>query len=335
MQACAFFLPVLGVLGGSRKLIPSAGEFTSTVVNLSARIRVIRGSRSDRLYPTCRSGGLLTMATAFVAERGRFPLDTSGDDHVVCTAPSVRVAGAGLIFAVSPRERTQVDREHLLAAVRELSGRVTGDLERLRYSYSFRTERFGSVSGMMSGIQIGGKPYYTLMGGKGTCLLTEQELDAHGRAVPVRTIDLRGDKTLETENFGRITFSKKKLKLTIHEQLPRFLAFLEQQTDQHITKMLEEAPLGPLGLVRALDKGEGLGEQWIGEQFHGLGLDAARELVACYAEPRNLPLRDLIAHVFKTMFRPAEVCPIVEQALGLETRPQRRRLYETLLAQLQ
>jgi hypothetical protein len=89
------------------------------------------------------------------------------------------------------------------------------DLERQRsllpYHYSYQIgdgQTFGRGSGGASGFHIKGK-VHSIWGGAGTCYLEEMGIGPDGRGQVVNTIDVRGQKHIETDDYGTITFFRR------------------------------------------------------------------------------------------------------------------------------
>jgi hypothetical protein len=274
------------------------------------------------------------MRNCYIAQNARYVLDMSGHNRVVCTAATVRgVQGIFALFSAEPGEQKQVRREVLLQAAKDLLARVEADFDRLQYTYSRRDERFGSSgSGMIGGIRIGGK-LYSLEGGPGTCLLEEIGIDASGQGQVVKAIDVRSEKVIETENFGRITITKRKKRLTIHHQLKGLIAFLQQQEDEYITKTLDEGLRKPMDWIRGLEAAEGLEEDYFKERLHEFGDKGLEELIARYAEPLQKH-KQTIQFVLQNFYAPVEVQRRVESAAAAENDPERKRVYVDLLDSL-
>jgi hypothetical protein len=270
------------------------------------------------------------MKTEFLSQSGRFLLDLSGNDEAVMSAPTVRIQDR-MAFAVDIFERTRVEGARLLAAAKELLSKIEADLARLQYSYSYRDEVLGGGgTGMTGGIRINGK-IYSLKGGNGICPLEEIGIDASGRGYVAKAIDVRGEKVIETENLGRITITKRKKPLTIHRQLADLITFLEQQPDEYIVKSVYQGELKAIDLVRELQGGEGLGEEWIKERLHEFGDQAIRDLISYYGQSKYAKYRETIEYMLKNWYPAVVIQALLNAVLATKLLATQRQLYLGLL----
>lgn len=87
-------------------------------------------------------------------------------------------------------------------------------------------------SGSVSGILIGGEPH-SITGGNGQCYLAKCVQDVDGAPSQER-IDLRKLRKIETDQWGEIRISRKKIPFTLPRRLDECIEFLDSVPDQTI-----------------------------------------------------------------------------------------------------
>jgi hypothetical protein len=134
-------------------------------------------------------------------------------------------------------------RLKLLEAVETILARLDSDSARLPYVYEHAIVEGSyagvSGSGMVSGILINGDGFvYAIEGGLGRCNLIKQGVGPDGWGIDLETKDIRGLKTLQTDNLGEIKLTRKKKATRLKETLTQMKDFLLRNTDEIITKIL-------------------------------------------------------------------------------------------------
>ncbi len=93
-----------------------------------------------------------------------------------------------------------------------------------------------SGMGIFTGIRLNGdtEHSFTLRCDVGVCDLTMIGLDEHGRGVAKGVTDLRGQKSLLSDNVGEITIKSRPIKSGVHENIRELIAFLSDSKSDEI-----------------------------------------------------------------------------------------------------
>ncbi len=136
-----------------------------------------------------------------------------------------------------------VSRRELLAAVDSLLAAFKQDAELSPRRYVFDLEIFPGVpvSGHteVHAVKLPGKEgRYQLLGGIDQCILRQFEGVSNGLPVYKEPIDVRDQRSIETESHGRITIRSTKTQSPIAADLKRLRRFLESQSGETVIKRL-------------------------------------------------------------------------------------------------
>ncbi len=93
-----------------------------------------------------------------------------------------------------------------------------------------------SGTGIFAGIRLNGdiEHSFTLRCDLGVCDLTMMGLDEQGRGVAKGVTDLRGQKSLLSDNVGEITIKSRPIKSGVHENIRGLIAFLSDAKSDEI-----------------------------------------------------------------------------------------------------
>lgn len=201
-----------------------------------------------------------------------------------------------------------------------------------RYSFECRMPVRDEIivtrgSGGVHGIPIGGR-IHTMWGGAGKCYLEEWEAGADGLNHVVRVIDVRGRKRLETDTWGTIKISRRRLDTTLPEQLDSLVRFLGQISEAEVEVFAKEGASSVMDLVRQSAEGEDAAN----EELYNRGEPAKQELMRRIDEGKPRKHVETMAWLVLTMFPSTESRAVVEQAAEREKGPERRKSLLALLA---
>jgi hypothetical protein len=145
--------------------------------------------------------------------------------------------GLDFVAGLGPPPTGQVLCTHQRIA---LAGHLQSLLEALRdqadllcYSYSYRfasgPAAGRSGGGGTSGFAVDGFSGHIDVRPSGYCYVTLLEVAPTGRARVVQVIDLRGRRELQTDDWGKVTVSRRKAEVGWFDALPPVIAWLKQQ----------------------------------------------------------------------------------------------------------
>jgi hypothetical protein len=205
----------------------------------------------------------------------------------------------------------------------------------LPYRYGFESRIGGREdlrsggSGGASGFRIEGR-IHSIKAGLGLCYLEEMEWSPGERGRVVRRIDVRDRTRVETDDWGSIKITRRKLQLTLPEQLAGLIAFLIGIPDAAEVRVLRtDGTTSVMELVRmaAEDADEGAEEE-----LFERGEVAKRELIAKLRDRKARRYHGTIAWVLLTVFPSAESREAVGRAAEREEDPARKKELLGLLA---
>jgi hypothetical protein len=140
-------------------------------------------------------------------------------------------------------------RDELISAIHAVLGRIAAD-PGLLLAYGISVEAqgdeppagqsFARGSGI-TGIRLPGAPadrVFTIWCGPGQCDLVETAVGADGRGTDLRTVDLRGEKDLQTANMGKIRIHRRRGKTRLPQQLERLLATAQSWPPGEVAKFV-------------------------------------------------------------------------------------------------
>lgn len=263
----------------------------------------------------------------------------SGSHVMNLVAADTRVSGAfpnsefyGIIGSCW-QETQEFQRQKLVEAAEVLLAEVRRQWEVLPYHYSFeckvggREDSRSSGSGGASGFHIEGREY-SIWGGPARCYLQEMKRDANGMGTVVDTIDVRGRKKIDTDDWGPIKLSRRKIKLTLPEQLASLLSFLQQSPDTHLNVLRSDGEMSVMELVKQADDGNEGAEEMLSE----MGGPARRELIEKLSDPKTRKYHHQIAWLLLTVLPSPEARVAVEQRMEREKDAVRKKDLLVLLA---
>ena len=114
--------------------------------------------------------------------------------------------------------------------------------------------------------------------GSGYCFRGQLQQDVDGRISYVNKTDLRGFKSLQTENLGKIRVLRKKINLTWLEKLPPLLDFLEKCKNEQIIVFTKWGKPGFAQLLAAYKEGFGM-DDWAAEEISNMGEEGKEKLL--------------------------------------------------------
>jgi hypothetical protein len=278
------------------------------------------------------------MRTTFRGSSDMHILDRTGADSSVSGAFSSVAPGSpncrllAIIGAAYQEEQTYT-RTALLQAATEFHDAIEQQRSLLPYHYSYQIgdgTMFGRGSGGASGFHIDGK-IHSIQGGAGVCYLQEIGVGSDGRGQVVNTIDIRGEKRVETDDFGPIKIYRRKLSLTLFETVPPLVSFLRNSKDEVFRTLTTEGKPSVMDLVRLAGEGSGA-DDWAEEQLHEMGQDGLAALIAELGNPRARKHLVTIARLLLTVFPSHESRRAVEQLVDQEQDQERKVLYLAFLA---
>lgn len=222
-------------------------------------------------------------------------------------------------------ETETVARQELLDAARTLLHDVQQQWEVLPFQYSFRT-RYGSSSGA-SGFHIDGIEY-SINSRPGRCYMEERAKGSDGLYHVVRTTDVRDKKQIDTDDWGPIKISRRKLDMRLPGELEALIRFLSEIPDEEVqVRTMEEGEWSVMDLVREAAEGSEGAE----EELFNRGDSAKQELIALLSDSKARKHIGTIAWILLTVLPSAESRTAVEQAAEREKDPRRKKSLLTLL----
>jgi hypothetical protein len=240
------------------------------------------------------------------------------------------------LFAAVGRARVGArafGRAELLAAARALLADVRAQWELLPYRYATEVRMMGredlksSGSGGVHGFRIGGR-IHSIDGGPGRCVLSEWDDGPGGRGVVVATRDVRREKRVETDDWGPIKISRRKIDVRLPLSLEALVAFLDGRADEAVRGRTTDGGASVTELVRRAAEGDESAEEALFERG-----DAARaELLKKATDPKARRHHGTIAWLLLTVLPSPESRAAVEAMADREADEGRRRELLVLLA---
>lgn len=225
------------------------------------------------------------------------------------------------------QEHISVSRMQLLESARKLHAFVTANRHLLAFRYSYAIRMMGRAnmvtkgSGGCSGFKIGGK-FHSICGGNGECLLQRMEISDDGSGYVAECIDVRERTTIETDEWGDIKVSRRKIDFSLPETLADCISFLESVPDNVIDLFSFDKPPTLQDLLREFEEGSG-GNDWAIEE---VGRNAAKwqgELLAAVTDKQFSKHRAGVVHLLLICFPDAKTrMTVVEAIHGLPKKAQ-------------
>jgi hypothetical protein len=130
----------------------------------------------------------------------------------------------------------------LNSAIEQIDGLLRDQPDLLPYTYqtahemSFndgQTVRFGFSTGGIGGIRLPGDEdhWYFIRAGLNECRLEKMGMQPDGTVRVVEERDLRGERELQTANFGRIQIRRRRAKSTLRKGVAEIRGFLAKQPE--------------------------------------------------------------------------------------------------------
>ena len=163
-------------------------------------------------------------------------------------------------------------------------------------------------SGGVSGFLIGGR-IHSIMCGAGECLLEVLEDNGPEDRRFVFAADLRGRGHIDTDDWGPIKITRRKLKLTLPEQLELLVAFLKPLSDDEVFVLYTEGEQSVMDLVRLAFEGNEYGE----EEIFNRGDPARQELIRRLSNSKARKYRQTIAWILLTCLPSPEARETIER----------------------
>lgn len=238
-----------------------------------------------------------------------------------------------IAFAQCMYEENVVARQSLLDATRSLLEAVRQQWAVLPYRYSSEVRIMGrddlvsKGGGGCSGFHINGR-IHSLWSRAGECYLEEMEVGPDGRGGIVRRIDIRDRKQVDTDDWGPIKLSRRKLKTALPEQLQVLISFLGEIPDAQVQTRRSEGQASVMDLVRRTAEGDESAE----EEFFNRGDAARQELLAKLTDRKTRKYCGTMAWILLTVLPSPESRAAVEELAERETDPQQKAEYVLLLA---
>jgi hypothetical protein len=281
---------------------------------------------------------MMAMKVTYIAKNGEFTVDYSGNNGAVMTSATVTgrdVFGPntrhwGALLNVMPGERINVRRTQLLTEAEELVNILEKDLELLQIDYSFadaHSPRFRCGSGWMIRGEL-----YGFEAGMGTCRIVRRELGASGKHYTGQIVDLRLRGAIDTDNQGQIKIRKRKKPITLHVQLRGLIGFLQVQSDEFITNVMDGGKVRLADIIGAYK--EGIQYDWGREQLLAMGEEGKNELLERLKDRKSRTNKLVLAEMLADCFPSPEVTRAIDWVLGGETDPANRQFYSDLLRRM-
>lgn len=243
------------------------------------------------------------MFTRFTVDNAEHLMNLSGP--MVPIGPETPGSDFMAFIGAAYQERTVVSRAALLESARLLRASVAENRHLLgfRYSYSIpKRDRKGS--GGCSGFKINGS-FHSIRGGNGECYLERIEIEDDDRGRVAERIDLRERNVVQTDDWGEIRISRRKIEFSLPEALAECIAFLESIPDAQITLFSFDAPPTLRDLVREFEEGSG-GDDWAIEEICEKGSRWKGELLDALKDKRFAKHRATLVQLLLICFPDAE-----------------------------
>jgi hypothetical protein len=226
-----------------------------------------------------------------------------------------------------PRKSLQMNAELLRAYLTEHQ-----DVLPFRYSFEVRMlgrkDMITKGSGAVSGILIGGEPHM-ISGGNGECYLTKSVRTAGGAHTEERT-DVRRKRRIETDEWGDIKITRRKIPFTLPERLDACISFLESLFDEQIRLYSYDRAPTLHEILEEMSEGSG-GDDFAVEEVHRRGPETRAELLKALSENSLRKFRPAIIQLLLLCFSGHETTKAIE--LFVEQQPAKERnAYLVLLA---
>jgi hypothetical protein len=228
------------------------------------------------------------------------------------------------------REQHVYTREELLDAATTIREDYRRQENLVSYRYSFEHARNGlksSGGGGASGFKIDGK-IHSIWSGPGYCDLQYSERNDRNEVIAKHATDVRDLKVIQTDNWGPMRITRRKLKLTLPDQLDSLISFLKNSPDTHLKVFTSDGPSSVMDLIRFVHQGNEGAEESL---FNG-GDSTKQQLLTKLTDKKSAKYRRTIAWVLLTCFPSPESRSAIESALNSESDPTRQRELAMLLA---
>ena len=230
------------------------------------------------------------------------------------------------------RQRHAFPKHDLLEAARSLLRDVQQQWAVLPYRYSLKLRVGGrddlrSSGSGASGFHINGR-VHAIWSGAGRCYLDEMQVGPDGRGKVVRKVDVRHQKRVDTDDWGPIEISRRKLELTLPRQLQDLIAFLSDIPDADVQVLSTDGPVSVMDLVRLASEDDEGAE----EELFNMGDTARRELLKRIADGKTRKYHGTIAWILQTVFPSPQSREAVERLVERERDPERKKTYLAMLA---
>jgi hypothetical protein len=176
--------------------------------------------------------------------------------------------------------------------------------------------------------QINGRTH-SIRAGASVCYLQEIVL---GRVV--NTVDIRDHKRVDTDDLGPIKICRRKLKVTLFQNIPILVSFLRASNDEVFRVLTTEGKPSLLELVRLIEEGSGA-DDWAEEQLLAMGPKGKTALISKLGDPKAKKHHVTIARLLLTLFPSRESRQAVEVLLEQDESQERKAAYLLWLASTQ
>lgn len=207
----------------------------------------------------------------------------SQQTHVVnLSGPLVNISpdapGAGFLAAIGSAYQQQrtLSREHLLTDARALLKFVESERDLLHYRYTIT----GTTGMLLIPFHIDGVPH-DFRTGSGECYLLQ--LDSKGDGVS--RIDIRRANRIQTDDFGELKVSRRKISFALPVCLAQCIDFLEAVADQEVSLYSYDTLPSLRTILDNYTDGCG-GDDWAIEEISRRGNEGRAELLDAITNSR-------------------------------------------------
>lgn len=217
--------------------------------------------------------------------------------------------------------RQQNSREEVLRVAKRALEQLRQDWSLLPYRYGFECciggdprLRSGGGGGGASGFHIQGR-VYCIHAGIGRCDVRESGIAQQDNSAPVFPPDVRGQKVIQTDDWGPIRIRRRRLDSQLPDRLSELVAFLGHVPALIVSVATSDGHLPTMQLVRMVAEGNEGAE----EELFNRDTAARDELIAKGLDRKARKHHVTIAWILLTSFPSPESRRAVDEMLKRET----------------